>query len=53
MIWYEVAIARNHDKVEFRLAHWRGARPPAKVDKLIFFVEIEVARGGLRDDIRS
>ncbi len=43
MIWYEITITRNHNQVEFRFAHWCRARPPAEVDKFIFFVEVEVA----------
>ena len=42
-VWYEITVGRNHDKIQFRLAHWCGARPPAEVNKLIFFVEVEVA----------
>ena len=53
MIWYEFAVGRNHDKVEFGLAHWSRARPPAEMNKIIFFVEIDVAWSRFWDYFRS
>ena len=52
-VWYEITVGRNHDKIEFWLAHWCGARPPAEVNKLIFFIEVEVAGTRFGDDFGS
>ena len=52
-VWYEITVGGNHDKIQFWLAHWCGARPPAEMNKLIFFVEVEVAGTRFGDDFGS